>query len=548
MPFYFRNLTISPADDEQRLSELVASQLGLSPPQLLDLRIVRKGVDARKKPRVKLVYSLSFGLADGEWLRARIRAGLAPPGVEWRDEPPPPRFPRVSSREEILIVGSGPAGLFAALRLAEYGMSATIIERGQPVEQRARDVQRFWRDGMLDPESNVQFGEGGAGTFSDGKLTSRSRDPLGPWVLERLACFGAPPSVRYLAKPHIGTDRLRQVVGNIRRHLLERGFRIEFGSRLTDLVLREGRCLAAVVNDSRELACDHLILATGHSARDTFELLQRLGVPLERKAFAMGVRVEHPQELIDRIQYGARRHPSLPAADYALAWNDAYSGRGAYSFCMCPGGVIVAGASEAGGVVTNGMSGQLRNSPFANSALVVTVRESDFGGVGPLAGIRFQRSWEQRAFAAAGGGYLAPAQTLLAFMGLPGGGTLSSSYRPGIVEADLSQLLPPYVIQTLRNGIGAFDRRMRGFISSAAVLVGIESRTSSPVRIVRDARYESIGCQRLYPAGEGAGYAGGIMSSAIDGVKIADAIAGRLGATPFLPGEEPFPALPAPQG
>lgn len=541
MPFYFRNLTILPADDERCLPELAASQLGLPSSQLLDFRVVRKGVDARKKPRVRLVYSVTFGLADGEWLKARIRAGRAPAGVEWRDEPPPPRFPRIGSREEILIVGSGPAGLFAALRLAEYGITATIIERGQPVEQRARDVHRFWRDGILDPESNVQFGEGGAGTFSDGKLTSRSRDPLGPWVLERLVSFGAQPSVRYLAKPHIGTDRLRQVVGSIRRHLLERGFRIEFGSRLTDLVVREGRCLAAVVNDSRELCCDHLILAAGHSARDTFELLQRRGIPLERKAFAMGVRVEHSQELIDRIQYGARRHPNLPAADYALVWNDADSGRSAYSFCMCPGGVIVAGASEAGGVVTNGMSGQLRNSPFANSALVVTVRESDFGGSGPLAGIRFQRSWEQRAFAAGGGGYQAPAQTLLSFMGLPGGGTLSSSYRPGVVEADLTQVLPPCVSDTLRRGIGAFDRRMRGFVGPGAVLVGIESRTSSPVRIVRDGRYQSIGCERLYPAGEGAGYAGGIMSSAIDGVKIADAIAGRLGAV-ALPGAGSPPA------
>ncbi|NVN89114.1 MAG: FAD-dependent oxidoreductase [Desulfuromonadales bacterium] len=528
MPFFFRNLTISPDINENDLPELVATQLGLFPGQFQDFRIVRKGVDARKKPRIKLVYTVSFSLSDEALFRDRISSVTVPADVEWKPEPVPRMFTPVQTREKIVIVGSGPAGLFAALRLAEYGVSATIIERGQPVEQRARDVQQFWKHGILDPESNVQFGEGGAGTFSDGKLTSRSKDPLVPWVLERLVDFGAQSSVRYLAKPHIGTDRLRLVVSNIRRYLLGKGFTISFGCRLTDIVVRDGRCVAVIANDNEEFPCDRLILATGHSARDTFELLERRSVPLERKAFAMGLRVEHPQELIDRIQYGGKRHANLPPADYAVAWNNDDSGRSAYSFCMCPGGVVVAGASEKGGVVTNGMSGQLRNSPFANSALVVNVTTDDFGGSGPLAGIHFQRYWEQRAFSAAGGGFRAPAQTLLSFMGLPGRGTLSCSYRPGIVEADLTQILPAYVISTLREGVAAFNKRLRGFISSEANLIGIESRTSSPVRVVRDAHYESIGLQRLYPAGEGAGYAGGIMSSAIDGVKIADTIAARL--------------------
>lgn len=525
MPFLFRNLTISPGDDENALPELAATRLGLSPVQLEHFRIVRKGVDARKKSHIRFVYTVSFTLANEASLRARISAALAPAGLEWKPEELPTLLIPARTDERILIVGSGPAGLFCALRLAEYGLKATLIERGQPVEQRARDVRQFWINGVLNPESNVQFGEGGAGTFSDGKLTSRSKDPLTPWVLRRLVDFGAPPAILYLAKPHIGTDRLRQVVANIRKYLLEQGTVIRFGCRLTGLAVRDGRCVAAIINGDEELACDRLILATGHSARDTYEMLHGLNVPLERKAFALGLRVEHPQELIDAIQYGKKRHPNLPVADYAVAWNNDLTGRSAYSFCMCPGGVIVASASEEGGVVTNGMSGQLRNSPFANSALVVNIREADFGGDGPLAGIQFQRHWERRAFIAGGGGFRAPAQTLPAFMGLPGKGALSSTYRPGVVEADLEAVLPSYVTATLREGITVFNRRMRGFITAEAVLVGIESRTSSPVRIVRNEQFESTGVRRLYPAGEGAGYAGGIMSSAIDGAKIADTIA-----------------------
>lgn len=528
MPFFFRNLTISPQDDESNLPELVANWIGFPPARFREFRITRKGIDARKKPRVKLVYTVSFTLDDNEWLKQRLGSMALPAELEWKQESAPILFTPVRSSEKIVIVGSGPAGLFAALRLAEFGLNATIIERGQPVEQRTRDVHHFWKSGVLSPESNVQFGEGGAGTFSDGKLTCRSRDPLIPWILQRLVDFGAQPAVRYLAKPHIGTDRLRQVVGNIRQHLQQNGFIIKFGCRLTDIRVREGRCVAAVVNDSDELECDRLLLATGHSARDTYELLQRRGVPLERKAFAMGLRVEHPQELIDSIQYGGKRHPNLPAADYALAWNNTATGRSAYSFCMCPGGVVVAGASETGGVVTNGMSGQLRNSPYANSALVVNVSEGDFGASDPLAGIRFQQYWEQRAFAAGGGRYFAPAQPLLAFMGLPGKGLPTCSYRPGITEADLEQVLPPYVISALKEGISAFNRRMRGFISAEANLIGIESRTSSPVRILRNHQFESVGMQGLYPAGEGAGYAGGIMSSAIDGIRIADSVAADL--------------------
>ncbi len=525
MPFIYRNLTLLPEESEDSLRTLAATELGLPPQALRDLRILRKGVDARRKGRVKLVYTVAFSVADEAALR-RQTAGN--PSLEWQPEQPAPRFIPIRSRQQIVIAGSGPAGLFTALRLAEYGLTATLIERGQPVEQRALDVQQFWRNGQLNPESNVQFGEGGAGTFSDGKLTSRSKDPLVPWVLEQLAAFGAPPEVRYLAKPHIGTDRLRRVVIAIREHLLAKGFQIRFASRLTDIIAREGRLVAVTVNDSQELPCDLLILATGHSARDTYELMERRGVALERKAFAMGLRVEHPQELIDRIQYGGARHPNLPAADYAVAWNNSATGRSAYSFCMCPGGVVIAGASEAGGVVTNGMSGQKRNSPFANSALVVNVGVDDFGGNGPLAGVHFQRRWERQAFQQGGGGYRAPAQNLLAFLKLPGKGGASTTYRPGVVESELDGVLPAYIITTLREGIADFGRRLRGFVTAEATLIGIESRTSAPVRILRNGHFESPSLAGLYPAGEGAGYAGGIMSSAVDGVKIADSIAARL--------------------
>jgi len=526
MPFLYRNLTVSPSTEEQDLPSLVASLVGIPAKNLTDFQIVRKGVDARRKPRIKLVYTVSFMTVEQTGLLSRVNTI---PGLEWQSQGLPDVFTPSRMSRRIVIVGSGPAGLFTALRLAEYGLTATIIERGQPVEQRALDVQQFWKNGVLDPESNVQFGEGGAGTFSDGKLTCRSKDPLVPWILQRLTDFGAPPEIRYLAKPHIGTDRLRCVVSAIRKDLLERGFEIRFGCRLSDIVVRDGSVSSLIVNNREDLPCDTLIMATGHSARDTYELLADKGVPLERKPFAMGLRVEHPQELIDRIQYGDIRHQNLPVADYAVTYNNTATGRSAYSFCMCPGGIVIGGSSEAGGVVTNGMSGQQRNSPFANSALVVNVSPADFGGDDPLAGVRFQRYWEHQAFLAGGGGYQAPAQNLLAFLRQAGGRPVSSSYRPGIVDAELDTVLPGYITETLREGIPEFGRKMRGFVSAEATLIGIESRTSAPVRVLRNEQFESVGLRGLYPAGEGAGYAGGIMSSAVDGVRIADMIAGRAG-------------------
>ena len=371
----------------------------------------------------------------------------------------------------------------------------------------------------------MQFGEGGAGTFSDGKLTCRLRDPNTGWVLDQLVRFGAPPEIRYQAKPHIGTDRLRSVVTGIREGLQEQGFSIRFSTRLTGLICSNGQIAAALCNDRDEIRCGHLVLAVGHSARDTYRMLAERQLLMELKPFAVGLRVEHPQDLIDRIQYG-KLHPALPRADYALTYNNLTTGRSCYSFCMCPGGMVIGSSSEPEMVVVNGMSNLRRDSGRANSALVVNVRPEDFDGQDHLAGVRFQQNWERTAYLAGGSSYRAPAQNLMAFIG-KGAGSCLSSCLPGVAETDLSTVLPEYVTSTLREGIVSFERKLKGFITAAATLTGIETRTSSPLRILRGENLQSPSLQGLYPCGEGAGYAGGIMSAALDGVRIADMIAGQ---------------------
>lgn len=523
--FQIRNLSLELDEEESLLPERISEQLRLDVRSLLSCKIVRKGIDARKKRRIRHVYTLEFTVADpvAFWKK---QAGTA--DLERVQTILPTVCSRIDFKGRIVIAGSGPAGLFAALRLADHGLTPIILERGKEIKARVEDVERFWRTGELDEESNIQFGEGGAGTFSDGKLTTRVRDPNAGYVLRRLVEFGAPPEVAWLAKPHIGTDRLRSVVVNIRNFLGGRGVETRFGSKLTGLLSTAGRIRGIVVNEVAEEPCDLLVMAPGHSARDSYGMLHSLGIPLESKPFAVGVRVEHPQELINRIQYGVPSHPRLPPADYALTYNDAASGRSAYSFCMCPGGVVVASSSEKGGVVTNGMSGYRRNGQWANSALVATVRREDFTGDSPLAGIFFQRELERLAFKAGGGGYVAPAQNILSFLGRGTAG-LSSTYRPGVKEADLAAILPGFVGSTLKEGILSFERKMRGFITAEATLTGLESRTSAPLRILRGDDCQSIGLQGFYPCGEGAGYAGGIMSAALDGIRVADAIVARLG-------------------
>jgi uncharacterized FAD-dependent dehydrogenase len=531
MPFLLRNLALDLSEDENLLPMKLSARLSLPRNEIKSYAIARKGMDARNKSRIKFIYTIEFMVADEEGFR---RDHLPDPEIEFFEKKFEPEFTPCTAGNKIIIAGMGPAGLFAALRFTEYGLVPILIERGKPVEERLRDVRTFWAKGFLEPESNVQFGEGGAGTFSDGKLTTRVRDENMGYVLKNLVRFGAPPDILHLAKPHIGTDRLRGVVTQMRLHLESRGVATRFETKLTDIVPRAGRIAAVVLNDRAEEACDTLLLASGNSARDTYRMLMRRFVRLEQKPFAVGVRVEHSQELINRIQYGVPSHPRLPPADYALAWNNPRTGRSAYSFCMCPGGVVVAGSSEAGGVVTNGMSHYDRNSSFANSGLVVNVGLNDFAGDSPLAGMEFQRELEARAFAAGGGECRAPAQNLLAFLGEKKGGALLSSYRPGVREADLAALLPDFVTETLREGLRFFDRKMRGFITGESCLIGVETRTSAPVRIVRGDDFQSVSLRGLYPAGEGAGYAGGIMSAALDGIRVADAIVGSMTTTASL--------------
>lgn len=524
MALRLREIPLNLDENEALLPRKAAEILGLALEAIRDVRIVRRGIDARKKPRVLRVYTVEFTVADEAALLCR-HAGLA--RLEAAPAPVSPEIVAVARPHRALVVGMGPAGLFAALHLAASGATVTLLERGRPVEERVRDVELFWADGILDPASNVQFGEGGAGTFSDGKLTTRLNDPRTFQVLRTLVDCGAPERILVEAKPHVGSDRLRRVLIEFRRRLQALGVEIRFNARLDGLDCRNGRVVGGLLADGALLPCDSLVLAPGHSARDTYEMLQRSGVRLEAKPFALGVRVEHPAALINRIQYGMPGHPQLSSADYALAWNDPESGRGVYSFCMCPGGEVINAASEEGGVVVNGMSLARRDGPFSNSALVVAVRPDDFAGSDPLAGVRFQRHWERAAFAAGGGEGRAPAQNLMAFLG-GAGGMVRSSCRPPVREAVLAEVLPEFVTVGLRRALPHFDRKMRGFVTAEATLIGVESRTSAPLRILRDEAGQSLSHPGLYPAGEGAGYAGGIMSAALDGLRVAENIVAQV--------------------
>ncbi len=514
-------------DDDSPLLLLAARRLRLPPGAVAAVTIVRRAVDARRKSNIAFVYSLDVTVAapEGQVLArlagdrdVAVRAEEAPvpvvPGHKPLDCPP-------------VVVGAGPAGLFAALTLAEHGYRPVLLERGRDVATRTRDVARFWETGEFDPVSNVQFGEGGAGTFSDGKLTTRVTDPRSAQVLDALVAAGAPAEIKYLHKPHVGTDRLRTVVAGLRRRIIAAGGTVEFESRVTDIAVDGGTLTGIVINDNRHIPARVALFAIGHSARDTYHMLAARGVAMEAKPFAVGVRIEHPQELIDRAQYGGvAGHPKLGAADYALVFQDRAAGRTAYSFCMCPGGLVVAAASEEGGVVTNGMSLYDRASGLANSALVVGVGPADFGG-GALAGIEFQRRWERLAFAAGGGTYAAPVQAVGDFLAGREGGSgylAPPSYRPATVAADLAACLPPAVAATLARALPDFGRKIKDFDHPRAVLTGVETRTSAPVRLVRGADFMSATVAGLVPVGEGAGYAGGIMSAALDGLNAALAI------------------------
>jgi uncharacterized protein len=511
---------------------------------LVGFSVFRRSTDARKKRAIVLTYSVDVEVADEARLLERLvgdRNITRAPDMTYRFVA---RAPAQGAMRPV-VIGAGPCGLFAALVLAQMGFRPIILERGKVVRERTKDTWGLWRRSVLDPESNVQFGEGGAGLFSDGKLHSQIRDPLhhGRKVLTEFVAAGAPGEILTLGKPHIGTFRLVTIVENMRSTIEALGGEYRFDSRVDDLDIEVGRdglrhVRGVVLADGTRIATDRVVLAIGHSARNTFEMLWRRGVAMEAKAFSIGVRIEHPQSLIDRCRFGDSR-PELGAADYKLV-HHASNGRSVYSFCMCPGGTVVAATSEEGRVVTNGMSQYSRNERNANAGLVVGITPADYPG-DPLGGIAFQRHWEERAFAAGGGTYAAPAQLVGDFLAERASTTLGSvipSYRPGVHMADLADCLPDFAVAAIREAIPAFDRQLTGFALADAVMTGVETRTSSPLRMGRDASLQSTNTRGLYPAGEGPGYAGGILSAAVDGIRVAEAVA--LAAT----GEE-LRAVPA---
>ncbi len=524
MALRLREIKLQLEEDEALLPARIAQLLGLKPTELHNLKLVRKGIDARRKSAILKVYTLEFEVADEMEILRRLADN---PHLSLVESPVPFTPVVCAADRKVIVVGMGPAGLFAALTLRRSGAEVLLVERGRPVAERLEDIQSYWRGGSLNPHSNIQFGEGGAGTFSDGKLTTRINHPLVTEVLKCLVYFGAPEEILWQAKPHIGSDRLRKVLVRMRKKLQEDGVEIRFSTCLTGIEQTNGSLAGAILNGDHFEACDSLVLAIGHSARDTYRMLQQEQIALESKSFAIGLRVEHPLELINRIQYGLVSHPQLGAAEYSLAWQDKLAGRGVYSFCMCPGGVVVNASSEQGGVVVNGMSDFKRDANWSNSALVVTVGRDDFGSADPLAGVVFQRHWEERAFAAAGSTGAVPGQTLLGFLN-GRSGDLKTSCQPAAVAADLGQVLPVAVTESLRRALPQFERRMRGFVGPEAMLLGVETRTSAPLRILRADGGCSVSLPGLFPAGEGAGYAGGIMSAAIDGIKAANHVTCHL--------------------
>ncbi|MBN8441536.1 MAG: NAD(P)/FAD-dependent oxidoreductase [Thauera sp.] len=517
---------------DAELNAAILKRLGITAGELVGYTIFRRGYDARKRSSIVLTYTLDIEVRDESALLARLKGD--------RHVGPTPdtsyhfvaKAPQTLSAPRPVVIGAGPCGLFATLLLAQMGFRPIMLERGKAVRERTQDTWGLWRKGKLNPESNVQFGEGGAGTFSDGKLYSQIKDPQsrGRKVLTEFVKAGAPAEILYVSKPHIGTFKLVSMVENMRTEIEALGGEIRFQSKVERIDIEQGQVRGLTLAGGEYIAATHIVLAVGHSARDTFRMLHEQGVHVEAKPFSIGVRIEHPQSLIDRARFGDHAgHPILGAADYKLV-HHCSNQRSAYSFCMCPGGTVVAATSEPGRVVTNGMSQYSRNERNANSAIVVGVTPADYPGsdTDPLAGIEFQRHWESLAFEAGGADYRAPAQLVGDFLaGRPSTefGSVLPSYTPGVRLTDLSLCLPDFVITALRESLPAFGREIAGFSMNDAIMTGVETRTSSPIRITRDETFQSLNTRGLFPAGEGAGYAGGILSAAVDGIKVAEAVA-----------------------
>lgn len=517
-----REISLPPEHNIAQLSFEAAQMLKISPAKVRQVKLVRRSVDARKKPDVRIVYTIDVKVDGNEQKILKHsgckRAGLAPTSYYL--------VPKSGCKlpKRPVVVGFGPAGMFGALVLALAGLKPIVLERGQDAVTRNQKVQEFFESGRLDSKSNVQFGEGGAGTFSDGKLNTGVNNPRIGWILEQFVAAGAREDILFDAKPHVGTDVLLQVVQNIRKRIISLGGEVRFNSQVTGVIQQEGKLTGLVLETGETVYCDHAIFAIGHSARDTFSMLNDLGIAMEPKPFAMGVRIEHLQEKIDFSQYG-KNDPVLPPADYKLVAH--LDEETVYTFCMCPGGYVVAAASEQGGVVTNGMSYADRDGENANAALLVTLNPKDFPYEGALGGVKWQREIEEKAFSAGGGNYHAPAQRVGDFLkAVPsqGAGAVKPTYRPGVIWCDLNRVLPEKITDALKKALPILDGRLKGFSDADAVLTAPETRSSSPVRILRGEDKNSLTLKGMYPAGEGAGYAGGIMSAAIDGILCAEAI------------------------
>jgi uncharacterized FAD-dependent dehydrogenase len=530
-------LPLDHAADE--LLPAVAARLGISLDDVIEFTLFKRSYDARgKSTQILLSYTVDVVVRHPE---AVLQKHLNDKNI---GATPDTSYHFVGHANDLsnakkrpVVIGFGPCGIFAALILAQMGLKPIVLERGQAVRQRTQDTWGLWRKNVLNPESNVQFGEGGAGTFSDGKLYSQIKDPkfYGRKVLNEFVKAGAPEEILYVAKPHIGTFRLVSMVEKMRAEMIALGAEIRFGARVEDVLIEAGQVQGVQLADGEIIESNHVVLALGHSARDTFEMLHARRVFMEPKPFSIGFRIEHPQSLIDKARFGKYAgHPILGAADYKLV-HHASNGRAVYSFCMCPGGTVVAATSEPNRVVTNGMSQYSRNERNANSGIVVSINPSDYPADSPdnaaLAGIEFQRFWESRAFELGGGDYSAPAQLVGDFVEGRSSSVLGSvvpSYKPGVKLGSLDASLPDYAIEAIREALPKFEKQIKGYYLNDAVLTGVETRTSSPLRITRDAQMQSLNVKGLYPAGEGAGYAGGILSAGVDGIKVAEALAASL--------------------